>query len=661
VERVRYDSIWRRIKSDAYAEKLEGSFRTSWERLAELNNWGSLAWHYPHATATKLSHHYGVEYNARHFLDADESRKKYEASFRIAAHALHWGHLPLSYAGAEGLLRASHVDDGVRKVVDGITADVISAASLDCDGPDHGSDCRHDVLVGDRPFELYKWLSAWLVSRRWKKIWGSVKGIVPAQTDQKALKDAVIRTLVCREDFGYQLLDLCRLADYVPRDLLQAGTAWLTVDIDALWETSLLRPDRAREWSLLEASRDYLEDRFFTSPDALLVHTLAARSIAQGILSKPFDRDTLASLLETELGDKDFLSRFPDYHRSRLAQIKDWAREENLPRQWAHIGTFRGVLVPREPLLSVEQQFTGRKGSGQLSYPMNSNFSVVARGGPGAIFFDSSGAEERQVSIQLHHREGGGPGNARPALDIALAARDAQRRNSDEVSKGVVGWLSQGRIDIRARQTHRAAGDLLVVSGVEVQEHLKRIASQTAFRGGRYPRHWKRDVTVLAGSLRNRTLVLGRTALGMPLAVARTKDGKALLEAVRSTPAQGNISKGFALEASAAADQLLHPDVCQRRLLVIGATSLSEEGAPLGEWDVLRLDLLGNGDWRLVAAECTVSPGSQKEAADRDKLERLRAALQGRFTDLAEYQTRLVVPDGDSFRYIDAARGFVRT
>ncbi len=108
---IRYDSIWRRIKSDDYAAKLEGQFRERRDRLGDLNNWGSLAWLYPHATATKLAHHYGVEHNALHFLDADEKqREKYRPSFRIASHVLHWGHIPLSYAGSEANKRAAHVD-----------------------------------------------------------------------------------------------------------------------------------------------------------------------------------------------------------------------------------------------------------------------------------------------------------------------------------------------------------------------------------------------------------------------------------------------------------------------------------------------------------------------------------------------------------------------
>jgi hypothetical protein len=61
---MRFDPIWRRIKPDSFTSKLEGRFANRLARLDELNNWGVLAWLYPHASATKLAHHYGLEHNA---------------------------------------------------------------------------------------------------------------------------------------------------------------------------------------------------------------------------------------------------------------------------------------------------------------------------------------------------------------------------------------------------------------------------------------------------------------------------------------------------------------------------------------------------------------------------------------------------------------------
>jgi hypothetical protein len=119
--------------------------------------------------------------------------------------------------------------------------------------------------------------------------------------------------------------------------------------------------------------------------------------------------------------------------------------------------------------------------------------------------------------------------------------------------------------------------------------------------------------------------------------------------------------RGLALEAAVAADQMLSPDPCVQRMLIVGATALSSEGQPIGEWDVLRIDLIKGGDWRLVAIECSVTEAKSKEDEDRDKLERLRIALHKRFSDLAEYRTRLASVSGGQLQYQDASRGFVRT
>lgn len=151
----------------------------------------------------------------------------------------------------------------------------------------------------------------------------------------------------------------------------------------------------------------------------------------------------------------------------------------------------------------------------------------------------------------------------------------------------------------------------------------------------------------------------------MPLKATRTRDGSALLNHLMTRSlemAELKVgSSGSALEVAVAVDQLLSSDTCIDRLLILGATALSDEGKPTAEWDVLRLDLLANGDWRLVATECAISRNNQKEEVERGKLERLRLSLQGRFDDLAEYRTRLATVKDGNLVYDDGARGFVRT
>jgi hypothetical protein len=664
---IRYDSIWRRIKGDDYAAKLEGQFRDSYERLGELNNWGSLGWLYPHATATKLAHHHGVEHNALHFLGVDEERERHRPSFRIASHTLHWGHLPLSYAGAEAVIRAIHVDPKARKVIDGIFQDVVDFGHLTCRNPEgHDEDCAETVLNGTEPFELYKWLSAWLLSKRWKKVWAAVRPLIPEDArDEANIKRAAVRTLVCREDTGYELLDLCRLADYVPRDLQQAGTAWLTVDIEALWETSPIRPDRAQEWNLLLAAKRYLEERFFVSPDAQLVHSLASRTIAQGLLNKGITRENLLNLLTASAGDAHYSRFLSEHYRRRLREeVIRPTKLKTLHRSWSHIGTFDRVHIPAMSRLAAEDHFSKRVGTGRLSYPMTSNFSVLvqpeSRG-----FLEPGSVESQRVAVTVHHRQESGLSAARPALDIALDVRRHQSTLRREVPSSLAAWISNERIELRSRPLRDAAGRALAVDETRVRKQLAAIVKQAPFSPQRDLRGEGRTIARLLTRPKLPRLGVATRVLELPLSTTRSNAGKSLLEALRTQALaqaedQSDPNQGASLEVAVAADQLLSEDDCSRRMLILGATALASEGQPIVEWDVWRLDLLKGGDWRLVAVECSITASTKKEEEDRAKLERLWNALHKRFSDLSEYRTLFSSATDGKLHYEDASRGFKR-
>ena len=240
---VHFDPIWRRIVRDAFHRQIDAKLEGRVTRLEELNNWGALSWAYPHAKASKREHNLGVVRNATAFIAASEARRKFEVSLRIAAHALHWGHLPLSYQGAEGLLRAAHVDTRARAALTQVAKEVAEFGGLTCDARSHS--CLDAIRTPSYPFELYRWLSAWIVVDDWKKLWQAAKSAATDEPAEDDTKRAVMRALVCREDPGYKLLTLCDKADFVPRDLLQSGTAWLTVDIETIWEHSPLGQNAA--------------------------------------------------------------------------------------------------------------------------------------------------------------------------------------------------------------------------------------------------------------------------------------------------------------------------------------------------------------------------------------------------------------------------------
>src|SRR5262249_41686317 len=164
----------------------------------------------------------------------------------------------------------------------------------------------------------------------------------------------LIRTLVCRKARGHSVLSLCNMADYVPRDLLQAGTAWLTFDIEALWEGNPLGSDAAPEWSLVRAARQYLDDRFFHASDSLLVHSLTARAIAGGLVA---DRPTTATI-ESLMSEHDgyFTYRLPTYHRKRLEHVRTLARTGRLSDCWVLVGTFDDVSLRGPSRFAMEDE-----------------------------------------------------------------------------------------------------------------------------------------------------------------------------------------------------------------------------------------------------------------------------------------------------------------
>jgi len=669
-EPVPYDAVWRRIKTDPYAKKFEGRFPRRFSRLDRLNNWGVLSWLYPHATATKQAHHLGVERNAGEFLSLAPERAKYRPSLRTAAHVMHWGHPPLSYAAAEALLRAAHVNPAIRTLLSNVLSDVVSFGELDCENPDHDGRCAAAIRSAERPFELYRWLAAWLVHHDWTAVWSAIKaGHEGPPLDERHVKRQLVRTLVCHDDPGFELLSLCNLADFVPRDLLQCGTAWLTVDIEALWEGNPLSPVRAaREWTLLMAARDYLHDRFYGAPTSLLAHTLAARAIAQGLLARKFGAKELRALLDSDEGDLYFDRSLPDYHRNRLCDVKHLAFRDQFPQRWRHVGTFSGVSVADVPRLEVEATLTRRTGSGQLSYPFNAGFSVVVEDPARPRVPGFAGPSRRYVTVHLHHRANPKKAvSARPMLDIAARMADLMGPlRSRPVGDGLMAWLLGSRVEQRAHAVEQVCGDLILREPAGIQARVRRLRQLASLE----PLNAHYVVGMQADALSTTPVALARRVAGcfilrLPWVAPRTADGRRLLETVREralavAAGRHDGDRGRALEVAIAADQWLSTDRCDARLVLIGATALDVDGKPSAEWDVIRLDLTPERNWTLSAIESAVTRSESKDREARDRFEIIREALQGPYGDLARYSPRLATVIEGELVYEDAGRGFTR-
>jgi hypothetical protein len=662
---MRFDPVWRRIKPDSYTTKLEGQFRDRLIRLDGLNNWGSLGWLYDHANASKQAHHFGLEWNAIRYLDGDVERGKYRAGFRTAAHVAHWGHLPRSYAGEEAVLRAAHVDAAIQGTIEKVLDDVIAFGSLRCD--ERGHSCAGAIRTGDRPFELYRWLSAYLVSKNWSKIWKAVKAAAEIVPDQATLKAELIETLVCTESRGYKILRRCNQADYVPRDLLQAGTAWLTFDIDALWEGNPLGADAAREWSLIDAAQSYLNDRFFHGSDALLVQSLVSRAIAGGLLADGLSPKALVEL--TSETDEYFGTKLKPYHRTRLDDVRAQI-SSGIGTRWAHVGTFTDVSLADGSRLDMEDQLSGVTGRNRVSYPFSLGFNIIAEPGSDrfADAFQYAGAGRRFASVHLHHerKRSASPPSARPILDVV--ATIAERTvPGPQLGNNIMSWLLEGQVQQRSSAFDRVCGQLASDQAADLRTAVSELlALKSLEEVVRLP-----TVGGLLSALADPGLSLGQrpTLAGVLLRLSwpcyRYAPGRkiltllhdaALLKAASGSGAQ----RGYALEVAVATNQLLDETSPQSRFVFLGSTLIGKDGQPAQEWDVVRLDLDGNKGWSVTAIECAVARAAAKDEEARTKLELMRTHLASRFSDLTSFRTLLATVDGGALNYEDAGRSWTK-
>jgi hypothetical protein len=117
--------------------------------------------------------------------------------------------------------------------------------------------------------------------------------------------------------------------------------------------------------------------------------------------------------------------------------------------------------------------------------------------------------------------------------------------------------------------------------------------------------------------------------------------------------------RGPALELAVAMNQLLADQTdCTHRFLMLNATEIGEDRRPLREWDVIRLDLLRNGEWAVTAIECAVNRVQKKDDVARDSLGTIQDAIRGPFSDLHSYTTLLATLDDSVLSYEDAGRSY---
>lgn len=556
---------------------------------------------------------------------------------------------------------------------------VVTFGHLQCAHTDHRGRCATRAF--DEPFMLYRWIAAAKVARHWRKIWNAVTTIgdgvawpIPVEEDAKS---AVVRALVCAEDRGNDLLAHCNVLDSVLRDLLQSGTAFLTVDSDVLWDTDPMGRQRADEWDMVFAAHAHLSGRFYTSPAARLIHGLVARAVAGGIVAKTAPVDFVKTMSADVVSDSEFVTSFAPYHRERLKAIHR-AAQRGLNDTWLHVGTFPNVSLPQGNRFAMEDHLTGRTGSGRLSYPFTAGFSVLVEPGVEGRPAFMAGPGRTYGTVYVHQQRKGMPGHQLVGREVFsvlenLAAWMGPMDASRVVGPAVLGWLLNGPPTESAGTACFRATGALCLDGAsdEMRRRLRGLREKASFSSINDHVWIARFLDLLASEDTNLsalpTELVGALLLNLPLRVATSADGRVLLGAVRDRAraalggSGGPVDKGYALETAVAIDALLKEPRPSRRMVVVGARQMSDAGIAEHEWDVIALDLLANGDWTVTAIECAIKRSAGKDNDAKERLDLLSKAVHERFSDLAEVKTLLASPSTiGGINYENARRGWTR-
>lgn len=666
----RYDPVWRRIRQDSFSHKLEGRFPDRFARLDQLVNWGALSWIHPHATATKQAHHLGVEHNAMRFL-AHGERLDHRPALRAAAHILHWGHPPLSYQGAEALLRGAHAEPKVQRVLQHVVDEVVAFGALDCAQEDHGGRCARALLAGERPFELYRWFSAWIAAENWDRLFQAIRAAevaeAGAEPDEEKLKQEIIATLVCHEDRGFKVLTKCNIADFVPRDLLQSGTAWLTLDPDVLWDRDPIGPSAVDEWALIDSSASYLEQRFYGTPHAVLLHSLVARVIANSIAGKPFLTADLRSLLEAKDGDNHLPAYLGQYHSKRYQALHERAAVA-FESDWHVVGSFEGVSVPNGSRFDAEDFLSGRTGRRRVSYPLTDDYCVLVDFLDQPPFRRHMAGEGRQYGqVNLYHRPRANEFSLRPVLDVLAKVDDwIEPQDVHQVGDALLSSLLNCKVEQRTHDLSRVCTELVAVEGDYLRPRVRELRKKPSLHQLNDHQAMVFQADFLSDpDFSNQFPGAAQFYLHLPWRAVTLKAGREILKRIRDAAIvrasnSADARKGEALELAVAMDQLLAPGDVSHRLIALNVTALTNRN-PTREWDVVRIDLLKNGDWCVTASECAVSLTSKKENLSRERLQVLQKALMKTYTDLSYFRPYFVSVVNGKLAYSDAGCSYNRS
>lgn len=372
--KIRYDPLYRVIDISDEMNSLEGNFKDLFDRLKHINNLGIIPDVLEMAKHSKFEHYSGLMYQIESLIKIRKIEEKYIIPLKVSAIFLHLGHLPYTYSTERSILLASYFDKDVKQFVEKRVKKVFKTIGTD---EEKLEEIFNDLFSLYEYQQLYKYFSAFLVLRNWRRI-----SRVGLKNDQKV---TVLENMVKKQGTGYKLLDCADKVDFVQRDSLYFGTARIDITPSHIYKDSESSKSYfVDEIKLIDNNLDYLEERFYRNPEVRCFTGLYEKFLAKLFLSKNFKIDILFDLNDFQMKKlitEDLLESPSGNLRWKLPKsvINNMKELFNKEIKFSHIFELPNIFFEKQTSIELEYRILKKtkKSTGILDYPFKNGLLLT--------------------------------------------------------------------------------------------------------------------------------------------------------------------------------------------------------------------------------------------------------------------------------------------
>lgn len=374
---LRYDPLYRIIDETQEIRKVEGNFKSLFDRLRRINNLGLIPEVIEMARYPKYEHLLGTVYQINNLLEvADDNTipPNYQKPLIVASLFLHLGHSPYTYSTERSLILATNLgnrdeENEIKKYVKTKIEGVLNKVNID---DEKKRDILDDIFSLHDYKLLFKFFSAEILVKSYDKLKSTIKEFNEGDLE------IIIRDLIDEDNDGYTYLSLADKADFVQRDALYFGTVRIDVSPKHLY-SGLTRYNPSfsvSEEKLIEHNLDYLTERFYCNPSIDCFSRLYEKIVASLITSKNFKIDWLESYDDSQF--KRLICDGMDKKNNRIQLPENWLKRAKklFEKQikFSLIFDLEDVSFEKEKdVIDIEYKLIGKKESekGLLAYPFD--------------------------------------------------------------------------------------------------------------------------------------------------------------------------------------------------------------------------------------------------------------------------------------------------